>query len=52
MTESRFMEHPILNAIRRESFAPLGWFAPEAEDRVPEGTEFVMYFPAAENAVV
>jgi epoxyqueuosine reductase QueG len=23
------MEHPILNAIRREGFAPLGWFAPD-----------------------
>jgi epoxyqueuosine reductase QueG len=22
------MEHPVLNAIRRESFTPLGWFAP------------------------
>jgi ferredoxin len=23
------MEHPILNAIRREGFTPLGWFAPK-----------------------
>jgi hypothetical protein len=23
------MEHPILNAIRREGFTPLGWFAPD-----------------------
>lgn len=36
------MEHPVLNAIRRESFAPLGWFAPNAEDHVPPGTEFVI----------
>jgi hypothetical protein len=28
-------EHPILNAIRRDGFLPLGWFAPEPEDGVP-----------------
>src|SRR5687767_4652966 len=28
-------EHPILSAIRREGFMPLGWFAPAAEDHVP-----------------
>src|SRR4030095_13053766 len=36
------MEHPILTAIRRESFAPLGWFSPKAEDRTPDGTRFVI----------
>ena len=36
------MDHPILNAIRRESFVPLGWFSPTAEDRTPEGTQFVI----------
>ena len=36
------MEHPILTAIRRASFTPLGWFAPQAEDRVPEGARFVI----------
>lgn len=30
------MEHPILTAIRRASFMPLGWFTPAADDRVPE----------------
>ena len=29
MTESRFMEHPILNRIRQEAFTPLGWFEPK-----------------------
>jgi hypothetical protein len=28
-------EHPILGAIRRESFMPLGWFAPAPDDGVP-----------------
>jgi hypothetical protein len=36
------MDHPILNAIRRESFTALGWFAPNADDRVPAGTQFVI----------
>jgi epoxyqueuosine reductase QueG len=26
------MDHPVLNLIRRESFTPLGWFAPQPED--------------------
>ena len=36
------MEHPILTAIRRASFTPLGWFTPRPEDRVPEGAHFVI----------
>ena len=36
------MEHPILTAIRRASFTPLGWFAPKPEDRVPPGARFVI----------
>ena len=36
------MDHPVLNAITRESFTPLGWFAPRRDDRVPEGTRFVI----------
>ena len=32
------MEHPILNRIRRESFAPLGWFSPRDMDN----TRFVI----------
>jgi epoxyqueuosine reductase QueG len=36
------MEHPILTAIRRASFTPLGWFTPKPEDRVPEGARFVI----------
>jgi epoxyqueuosine reductase QueG len=36
------MDHPVLNAIRRESFTPLGWFSPRPDDRVPEGTRFVI----------
>lgn len=36
------MEHPILNAIRRAAFTPLGWFLPGPEDRVPDGSRFVI----------
>ena len=36
------MEHPVLTAIRRASFTPLGWFTPKPEDRVPEGARFVI----------
>ena len=36
------MDHPILQAIARESFTPLGWFSPGRDDRVPEGTRFVI----------
>ena len=36
------MEHPILIAIRRASFTPLGWFAPKPEDRAPEGARFII----------
>ncbi len=36
------MDHPVLNAIRRASFTPLGWFEPVAEDRTPAGARFVI----------
>lgn len=36
------MEHPVLSAIRRASFTPLGWFAPVPDDRVPGETAFVI----------
>lgn len=36
------MEHPILIAIRRAGFTPLGWFAPGPEDKVPDGARFVI----------
>lgn len=36
------MDHPVLQAIARESFTPLGWFSPAADDRVPDGTRFIV----------
>ena len=36
------MEHPVLTAIRRAAFTPLGWFAPRQEDRAPDGARFVI----------
>jgi epoxyqueuosine reductase QueG len=36
------MDHPVLTAIRRTSFTPLGWFAPAPDDRVPDGARFVI----------
>lgn len=36
------MEHPILNAIRRAAFTPLGWFSPGPEDKVPGNARFVI----------
>lgn len=36
------MEHPVLTAIRRAGFTPLGWFAPKADDRAPQGARFVI----------
>lgn len=36
------MDHPILNAIRREGFVPLGWFAPIPADGVPGNAKFVI----------
>jgi epoxyqueuosine reductase QueG len=36
------MEHPILTTIRRAGFTPLGWFAPDPEDKVPAGARFVI----------
>jgi epoxyqueuosine reductase QueG len=36
------VEHPILTAIRRASFTPLGWFAPAPDDRVPGDARFIV----------
>ncbi|WP_421695547.1 ferredoxin [Aestuariivirga sp.] len=36
------MEHPILTAIRRAGFTPLGWFEPGPEDRAPEDARFII----------
>ena len=36
------VEHPVLTAIRRAGFTPLGWFAPGPEDKVPDGARFVI----------
>lgn len=36
------MEHPVLTRIRREGFVPLGWFEPNAEDRLPAKARFVI----------
>lgn len=36
------MDHPILTAIRRASFVPLGWFAPTPDDKVPDAARFVI----------
>lgn len=36
------MEHPILTSIRRAGFAPLGWFAPRPDDKIPDGARFVI----------
>lgn len=36
------MEHPVLTAIRRVAFTPLGWFEPAPSDRVPDGARFVI----------
>ena len=36
------MEHPVLTAVRRASFTPLGWFVPRPEDRVPDDARFVI----------
>ena len=36
------MEHPILTIIRRAGFTPLGWFAPNPDDRAPQGARFVI----------
>jgi ferredoxin len=36
------MQHPILTTIRRAGFMPLGWFAPDAEDKAPEGARFLI----------
>lgn len=36
------MEHPILTAIRRASFTPLGWLTPGPEDKLPDGVRFVI----------
>src|SRR5260221_3569798 len=36
------MEHPVLTAIERAAFTPLGWFEPAADDRVPGNARFVI----------
>lgn len=36
------MQHPVLTAIRRAGFTPLGWFEPSDADFVPEGARFVI----------
>jgi hypothetical protein len=36
------MDHPVLNAIRRESFTPFGWFSPAPEDGIPADARFVI----------
>ncbi len=36
------MEHPILTAIRRAGFTPLGWFPPKPEDRSPANARFII----------
>jgi epoxyqueuosine reductase QueG len=36
------MDHPILNAIRRAGFTPLGWFEPTPDDGVPDDARFVI----------
>ncbi len=36
------MEHPILTAVRRAAFTPLGWFVPQPEDGVPDDARFVI----------
>jgi epoxyqueuosine reductase QueG len=36
------MEHPILTAIRRAGFTPLGWFIPKPDDKVPDEASFVI----------
>jgi hypothetical protein len=36
------MEHPVLNAVRRAGFTPLGWFTPSPQDGMPHDAEFVI----------
>jgi epoxyqueuosine reductase QueG len=36
------MEHPVLLAIRRAGFTPLGWFAPGGGEGLPDGSAFVI----------
>jgi epoxyqueuosine reductase QueG len=36
------VEHPVLTAIRRAAFVPLGWFAPAVDDKVPGDARFVI----------
>ena len=36
------MKHPVLIAIRRAAFAPIGWFAPGPKDQVPGNAKFVI----------
>ena len=36
------MEHPVLTAIRRASFTPLGWFEPQPTDNLPQNAHFLI----------
>lgn len=36
------MDHPVLTAIRRAGFTPLGWFAAEPQDGLPDDGRFVI----------
>lgn len=36
------MEHPILTAIGRAGFTPLGWFSPGPDDTAPEDARFII----------
>jgi hypothetical protein len=36
------MEHPVLTAIQRTSFTPLGWFAASEKDELPQRASFVI----------
>ena len=35
-------EHPVMAAVRRAGFEPLGWFAPRTGDDAPEGCRFLL----------
>lgn len=45
------MEHPVLAAIRKAAFTPLGWFQPSADDGVADGTRHVILIGNAGSAM-
>lgn len=45
------MSHPVLAAIRSESFEPLGWFAPSPDDGVPGEARFAILVGNAGSAM-